>query len=102
MVSSIAISDELQSLQSNSYVQDLLSTLDAHTRDSVLALLSSLEEDTLEGVMEAIEQLDQRDASVDSLVAILKGRHTSVELDDRCRQSLHALYLAAKQRISRS
>ena len=100
MIPTVAIFEELQSLQTNPFVQDLLSALDARTRDSVLTLLASLEEDVLEGVLEAIEQLDRSDTSVDRLVAILKGRHISSDLDDRCHQALQALYKAGTELAS--
>ncbi len=101
MIPTVAIFEELQSLQTNPFVQDLLSALDAQTRDSVLNLLASLEEDTLEGVLEAIEQLNRSDTSVNTLVAILKGKPISSDLDDRCHQALQTLYKAAKELASR-
>ena len=102
MTTTLAISEQVQSLRDNPSVQGLLATLDGQTRESVLSLLASMSEDILEGVLEAIEKLDRSDASVNTLVALLKGRCDSANLDEHCQEALHALYKAAKEQANRS
>ncbi|MDY0165258.1 MAG: hypothetical protein RBS80_01860 [Thermoguttaceae bacterium] len=102
MTPTLTITEELQSLQSNPFVEDLLSALDAQTRDAVLCLLASLSEDVLEEVLEAIEQLDRCNASVDTLAALLKGKQVGVALEARQRKALGTLLEAAEEFVNRS
>ena len=102
MTPTVTITEESQSLQSNPFVKDLLSALDAQTRDAVLRLLAALSEDVLEEVLEAIGQLDRCSASVDTLVALLKGKQAGVALEDRQRKALEALLKAAEEFVNRS
>lgn len=93
---------DTESLQSNPSVQDLLSALDAPTRDAVVGILASLEPDVLEALLEALETLDACYAGVDVLVALLKGKQGGIELDDRCRDALESLMKAAKEHFGAS
>ncbi len=93
---------DVESLQSNPSVQDLLSALDAPTRDAVLGILASLDAEVLEALLEALETLDACYAGIDVLVALLKGKQGEIELDDRCRDALKSLMNAAKEHLGPS
>ena len=77
-------------------LRELIASLDAETQKRLEAIMASLDDRMKRAICQAVQHLDQEQADVADLIAIMKGKPAAAEIDEADRRALERLLEKAK------